>query len=239
MRDADELHEALCGLGLLACTVGEAAALRRRPRRRQARHHPPHRRPRFLGRRGTTRTGPPRLPRRCRRSADRRAARCPRDPGKPGSLRRRNPARLVRMLRPADAPRTLPASSPCRATWWTRRWRNSKPKARFCAASFTAAAGDVEWCHRRLLARIHRLTIGRLRREIEPVTTAEFYAFLRPLAAPRARQPTARRGWHAADHPPAAGLRIPGGRVGDRRFCRAAWRATSPSTSTSSASRAK
>jgi ATP-dependent Lhr-like helicase len=28
------------------------------------------------------------------------------------------------------------------------------------------------------LARIHRLTIGRLRREIEPVTTAEFYAFL-------------------------------------------------------------
>ncbi len=43
---------------------------------------------------------------------------------------------------------------------------------------FTAAAGDVEWCHRRLLSRIHRLTIGRLRREIEPVTTAEFYAFL-------------------------------------------------------------
>jgi ATP-dependent Lhr-like helicase len=37
---------------------------------------------------------------------------------------------------------------------------------------------ELEWCHRRLLARIHRLTIGRLRREIEPVTTAEFYAFL-------------------------------------------------------------
>jgi ATP-dependent Lhr-like helicase len=49
--------------------------------------------------------------------------------------------------------------------------------------SFTAGqAGDLphgpEWCHRRLLARIHRLTIGRLRREIEPVTTAEFHAFL-------------------------------------------------------------
>jgi ATP-dependent Lhr-like helicase len=40
------------------------------------------------------------------------------------------------------------------------------------------AHGELEWCHRRLLARIHRLTIGRLRREIEPVTTAEFYAFL-------------------------------------------------------------
>ena len=37
---------------------------------------------------------------------------------------------------------------------------------------------ELEWCHRRLLARIHRLTVGRLRREIEPVTTAEFFAFL-------------------------------------------------------------
>jgi len=37
---------------------------------------------------------------------------------------------------------------------------------------------EVEWCHRNLLARIHRLTIGRLRREIEPVTTAAFFAFL-------------------------------------------------------------
>jgi ATP-dependent Lhr-like helicase len=43
---------------------------------------------------------------------------------------------------------------------------------------FTSGGAEVEWCHRRLLARIHRLTIGRLRREIEPVTTAEFFAFL-------------------------------------------------------------
>src|SRR5512134_862793 len=35
-----------------------------------------------------------------------------------------------------------------------------------------------EWCHRRLLARIHRRTIGRLRKEIEPVTTADFMRFL-------------------------------------------------------------
>jgi ATP-dependent helicase Lhr and Lhr-like helicase len=40
------------------------------------------------------------------------------------------------------------------------------------------AGAEIEWCHRRLLARIHRLTIGRLRREIDPVTTAEFFAFL-------------------------------------------------------------
>jgi len=37
---------------------------------------------------------------------------------------------------------------------------------------------DVEWCDRRLLARIHRLTIGTLRREIEPVTAADFMQFL-------------------------------------------------------------
>ena len=35
-----------------------------------------------------------------------------------------------------------------------------------------------EWCDRRLLARIHRLTLGRLRREIQPVTAADFMKFL-------------------------------------------------------------
>jgi len=35
-----------------------------------------------------------------------------------------------------------------------------------------------EWCDRALLARIHRLTLGRLRKEIEPVTAAEFMTFL-------------------------------------------------------------
>ena len=38
--------------------------------------------------------------------------------------------------------------------------------------------GDLQWCERRLLARIHRLTIGRLRREIEPVTPAVFMRWL-------------------------------------------------------------
>ena len=44
--------------------------------------------------------------------------------------------------------------------------------------TFRGGLPEVEWCHRRLLARIHRLTIGKLRREIEPVTTAQFYAFV-------------------------------------------------------------
>ncbi len=35
-----------------------------------------------------------------------------------------------------------------------------------------------EWCNRRVLARIHRLTIGQLRREIEPVTSAAYARFL-------------------------------------------------------------
>ena len=37
---------------------------------------------------------------------------------------------------------------------------------------------EVEWCHRRLLARIHRLTVGTLRKEVEPVTAAELIRFL-------------------------------------------------------------
>ncbi len=40
------------------------------------------------------------------------------------------------------------------------------------------AAEGTEWCHRRLLARIHRLTLGRLRKEIEPVSAAQFMDWL-------------------------------------------------------------
>ncbi|MGQ0568330.1 MAG: Lhr family helicase [Armatimonadota bacterium] len=43
---------------------------------------------------------------------------------------------------------------------------------------FTSGAGEVEWCERRLLSRIHRLTIGRLRSEIEAVSVADFMRFL-------------------------------------------------------------
>jgi ATP-dependent Lhr-like helicase len=43
---------------------------------------------------------------------------------------------------------------------------------------FRPGAEREEWCNRRVLARIHRLTIGQLRREIEPVTTADYARFL-------------------------------------------------------------
>lgn len=65
------------------------------------------------------------------------------------------------------------------------------------------------WCERGVLARIHRLTLGRLRREIEPATVADFLGFLARWqhAAPGARLHGARglaevigqlQGFHAA-----------------------------------------
>jgi ATP-dependent Lhr-like helicase len=41
-----------------------------------------------------------------------------------------------------------------------------------------APAGAAQWCERSVLARIHRLTIGRLRREIEPASAADLLRFL-------------------------------------------------------------
>ena len=43
---------------------------------------------------------------------------------------------------------------------------------------FRPHATDQEWCDRRLLARVHRLTIDRLRAEIQPVSPQDFYRFL-------------------------------------------------------------
>jgi ATP-dependent helicase Lhr and Lhr-like helicase len=43
---------------------------------------------------------------------------------------------------------------------------------------YSPGAQETEWCERTLLARIHRATLGRLRREIEPVSAADFLRFL-------------------------------------------------------------
>ncbi|MFL5265114.1 MAG: ATP-dependent DNA helicase, partial [Stellaceae bacterium] len=43
---------------------------------------------------------------------------------------------------------------------------------------FTPNAAAEEWCDRRLLARIHRYTVGRLRAEIQPVAARDFLRFL-------------------------------------------------------------
>jgi ATP-dependent helicase Lhr and Lhr-like helicase len=43
---------------------------------------------------------------------------------------------------------------------------------------FHANARELEWCERRLLARVHRLTLNRLRADIQPVSMADFQRFL-------------------------------------------------------------
>ncbi|BAQ77178.1 ATP-dependent helicase [Pseudomonas sp. Os17] len=43
---------------------------------------------------------------------------------------------------------------------------------------FTPGASEEQWCERHLLARIHRYTVKRLRREIEPVALQDFMRFL-------------------------------------------------------------
>jgi ATP-dependent Lhr-like helicase len=59
------------------------------------------------------------------------------------------------------------------------RFRSASVGARGASPAPSSLEGpDIEWCERRLLARIHRLTIGALRREIAPVTAAEFMRWL-------------------------------------------------------------
>jgi ATP-dependent helicase Lhr and Lhr-like helicase len=45
-------------------------------------------------------------------------------------------------------------------------------------AAARTQASETEWCERRLLARIHRLTVATLRKQIEPVTAAQFMQWL-------------------------------------------------------------
>jgi ATP-dependent Lhr-like helicase len=52
-------------------------------------------------------------------------------------------------------------------------------RGKFTGVGLDEAASDsTEWCERRLLARIHRLTLGRLRKEIQSVTPAQFMNWL-------------------------------------------------------------
>jgi ATP-dependent Lhr-like helicase len=43
---------------------------------------------------------------------------------------------------------------------------------------FTPGTVETEWCERRLLARIHRYTLDKLRKEIQPVSASDFMRFL-------------------------------------------------------------
>jgi ATP-dependent helicase Lhr and Lhr-like helicase len=46
------------------------------------------------------------------------------------------------------------------------------------AATSPGDTGSIEWCERRLLARIHRLTLGKLRKEVQSVAPAQFMDWL-------------------------------------------------------------
>jgi ATP-dependent Lhr-like helicase len=51
-------------------------------------------------------------------------------------------------------------------------------EGRVLRGRFMPGVEDLQWCDRRLLARIHRYTLNRLRAEIEPVGPADFMRFL-------------------------------------------------------------
>jgi ATP-dependent helicase Lhr and Lhr-like helicase len=56
-------------------------------------------------------------------------------------------------------------------------------RGNFCGTATGARAHpppepETEWCERRLLARIHRLTVATLRKQVEPVTAAQFLQWL-------------------------------------------------------------
>ena len=66
---------------------------------------------------------------------------------------------------------TSPTSTPRCSRW--------KPKATAMRGNFEPdSPTPVQWCDRRLLARIHRYTVKRLRAEIEPVQARDFLRFL-------------------------------------------------------------
>src|SRR5690606_28861716 len=51
-------------------------------------------------------------------------------------------------------------------------------KDALAAADDSELLAGIEWCNRRVLARIHRLTLAKLRREIEPVSAAALMRFM-------------------------------------------------------------
>ncbi|MCY0388715.1 DEAD/DEAH box helicase [Robbsia sp. Bb-Pol-6] len=69
-------------------------------------------------------------------------------------------------------PLALPASAVARAL------TQLEAQGYLLRGRFTPGAPEEEWCERHLLARIHRYTVKRLRREIEPVAPRDFMRFL-------------------------------------------------------------
>ena len=180
VRDADELHDVLLSLGVAAARACSSRAGWVGVGRR-------------AGARAAARPGPDTLLVAAERVAwvrlalpERRASRrrC-RKRSSAGAPRRREEdalraivGRLARVPGPDDGGRAGGAHRPAGVA---RRRSASAQLERVgharCAAATGPAPRDEEWCDRALLARIHRLTLGRLRREIEPVSAADLMRF--------------------------------------------------------------
>jgi len=100
----------------------------------------------------------------------------PRDPGRDEALRELARARLEG-LGPVTA-EALGAPLGLSATDIERALTALESEGIVLRGRFTPGAAGTEWCERGLLARIHRYTLKRLRREIEPVAPADFLRFL-------------------------------------------------------------
>jgi ATP-dependent Lhr-like helicase len=179
MRDAEEVHEALCGLTLLPCGTGVSACrpemigaligAGRATRVLIADHTywaPAERMALVLGVYPNAILDPPIAAPPGMRPIPETVEGCAAEILR-GWFECSGPLRSSELARDFAMPRELVDTALAQL----------EAEGQILRGQFTSAA-ELEWCHRRLLARIHRLTIGRLRREIEPVTTAEFYAFL-------------------------------------------------------------
>ena len=106
----------------------------------------------------------PRPPCTASRTATRRARVCCAAGPRPRGRSRRRARRARLGLRPADVERGL---------------RQLEGRGFVLRGRFTpGATAEDEFCDRRLLARIHRYTLDRLRREIDPVSAQDFMRFL-------------------------------------------------------------
>ncbi|MDF0651956.1 MAG: DEAD/DEAH box helicase [Nitrospira sp.] len=84
----------------------------------------------------------------------------------------------VRLQLPVDGINAAMARLEAQGQVLRGRFRSTSALSTQHSALSDEARASPEWCHRRLLARIHRLTIGILRKEVEPVTASEFMRFL-------------------------------------------------------------
>ena len=189
VRDADELHDALLSLGLVPRAELEAAgwaALAAERWSTRGRATWARRRGGVAGRgRARRRVRAARCParasrRRCRRRCPRAARRASEEDAL--ARDRRRLARVRRARRPSPALAARLGLAP--AARRDRRSRGSSARASRCAAASRPAPTRARsGASARLLARIHRLTLGRLRREIEPVLGRRLHALPLPLAA--------------------------------------------------------